>query len=103
MQILKKFETDAWFRKKIVIFPLILIILVALLEIWAVNRLSTFGVQISELERNAENLRLENQLLENEIAQKSSLNEQQKDSQKLGYVRVRNIEFIKELNLASAR
>ncbi len=53
------------FRKKILIVVCLIVIPVVVLEIWSVNRLATYGVQISELERSKDRLKLENQILEN--------------------------------------
>lgn len=103
MTILKKFETDSILRKKMVILPVVVILLVSILEIWMVNRLSTYGDQIYQLQQNEASLRLENQLLENEIAERSSLIEGEKASKSLGFEKAKNLEYLSDLNLALNR
>lgn len=100
MTILKKFETDSILRKKIIILPVVIILLVSVLEIWVVNRLATYGDQISQLQQREASLRMENELLENEIAEKSSLNQVDKASKSLGFEKVKNFEYVSDLNLA---
>lgn len=103
MTILKKFETDSILRKKIIILPILIILLVSVLEIWVVNRLSTYGDQISQLQQREASLRMENQLLENEIAEKSSLIQVDKASKSLGFEKVKKFEYVSDLNLALNR
>lgn len=100
MTILKKFETDSILRKKIIILPIVVILAVSVLEIWVVNRLSTYGDQISQLQQREASLRMDNQLLENEIAEKASLIEIDRASKSLGYQKVKNFEYVSDLNLA---
>src|SRR3989344_8635729 len=84
------------FRKKILIVVSLIVIPVVVLEIWSVNRLATFGVQISELERSKDILKLENQILENKIAEKSSLFIVESMVKKYGYSKAKNIEYLKQ-------
>lgn len=88
------------FRKKILIVVCLIVIPVLVLEIWSVNRLATYGVQISELERSKDRLKLENQILENKIAEKSSLTIIGSMAKKYGYTKVKNIEYFKLSGLA---
>ena len=100
MTLLKKFEPELLIRKKILVLPITIIILVAILEIWVVNRLASYGDQIGNLEQTQARLKIENQLLENKIAEKSSLMEAEKLVNRLGYQKVKNFEYIKAENLA---
>lgn len=100
MKLLRKFETDSNLGRKIIIIPIILIVCISILEIWIVNRLSTYGDQISNLEQREVSLKLENQILENQIAEKSSLLEIEKLSKSIGFNSNKNIEYIKADNLA---
>lgn len=88
------------FRKKILIVVSLVIIPVVVLEIWSVNRLATYGVQISELERSKDRLKLENQILENKIAEKSSLLIIEAMAKKYGYSKAQNVEYLKLSGLA---
>lgn len=79
----------------------IIFLAVFVLEVWLMNRLSTYGNKIQELEVAKSNLKLENQVLENEIAQKASLNLIDQKAAGLGFNNIKNIEYIKPLNIAS--
>ena len=65
-----------------------------MLEIWMVNRLATYGEQLSKLEEIKGKLLTENELLENEIAAKSSLSHLGEQARSEGFVPIRNIEVI---------
>lgn len=101
MSILKKLETDSLVRKKIIILTLVTITLVAILEIWSVNRLSTYGEEINKLEKTRLALNLENQLIQNEIAKYSALIEIEDYAKFLGFERIHNLEYFKPLDLAA--
>lgn len=58
---------------KLIKFFLCFLIIVFVIEIWVANRLSTYGKQIQDLKQMQTNLILENQILENSIAQNMSL------------------------------
>lgn len=73
------------------------------LEVWMVNRLSTYGEKLNQIKLAESKLQLENQLLENKIAQKSSLLQTTKNSGQLGFSEIKNVEYIKPLNMASAK
>ncbi len=74
-----------------------------LLEIWSVNRLSTLGVEINKMENTAAALKLENQVLENEIAKRSALSQIGKNAQALGFVKVKTRTQIQSPYLALNR
>lgn len=84
-----------YFKRKLVITLVLLIIFVATTEIWVANRLSTFGEKISGLEGTKYSLQLENNYLENQIAQKKSLSLNEKKSQNLGFTKIKNIQVIR--------
>ncbi len=75
---------------------LIVVIVVALfVEVWAVNRLSTSGAKINELKRQQASLELQNQVLEDKVAQSASLRTVSSQSGNLGFGSIKNIEYIK--------
>lgn len=78
------------------------LVVVFVLEIWMVNRLSTYGKKIEELKVIEANLQLENQVLENSIAQRASLGQIEEKSTKLGFGSIKNPEYIKSSPLAAA-
>lgn len=100
MNLLKNFEPEKNFKRKYLPFILVIVISVVVLEIWATNRLATYGEKITELERSRVGLEMENQLLEKEIAEKASLYENEKISKKLGFGEIKNIEYLKIHDLA---
>lgn len=98
--LLKKIETQSNFRK-VVLVPLgFFIIAVAILEIWAVNRLATYGQQINKLEVTKSTLKTQSQFLEAEIASASSLRKISADAQYLDFQNTKDIQYVSELNLA---
>lgn len=100
MNVIAQIENNAWTRKKILMFFGLILLIVAVLEIWSVNRLATFGEQINELERSKAALKLENKLLENEIAKHSSLSEAQKYVPHLGFQTTMKVEYLSDFGLA---
>ncbi len=79
-----------------------LVIAVLFLEIWSVNRLSTFGKKIDELKQTEREIVLQNTILENQIAQKSSLLLLEGQSKSLGFGTTSTIQYIKDINVLAA-
>ncbi len=96
----RSLETPLYYKRKIVIGLVLIIIFVVTLEIWVANRLATFGEKINSLEATKYSLKLENDYIKNQIAQKKSLNLNQKKSLNLGFGKTKNIEYIKSLPIA---
>lgn len=74
---------------------------IVVLEIWAVNRLSTYGYKIQEIEQAEVALNLENQILENKISQQSSLINIENKASDLGFATISKIDYLKTPSLAS--
>ncbi len=91
------------FNRKIVFFSLFLILPFVILEIWSINRLATLGVEINKMDVTASSLKLENQVLENAIAKKSSLATIEKNAAALGFQKNRNVQKVDVPNLALSR
>ncbi|KKR81428.1 MAG: hypothetical protein UU73_C0001G0092 [Candidatus Daviesbacteria bacterium GW2011_GWA1_41_61] len=92
-------------RKRVVKFirlGAVILLAVLFLEIWAVNRLSTYGDKIQDIKSAKMALDLENQVLENQIAQQSSLASIETKAVSLGFTAVKSWQYLKPLNLASA-
>jgi cell division protein FtsL len=87
-------------NRKVIIFSLALILPFVILEIWSINRLATLGVEINKMDSTASSLRLENQVLENEIAKKSSLTTIEQSADILGFQHIKKVEKIEKPNLA---
>lgn len=81
----------------------IICLAVFILEIWMMNRLSTYGNKIAQLKEAQSNLEFENRVLENLIAQNSSLSNVDKKAAELGFSTIKNIEYTKPANIASVR
>ncbi len=96
--MLKKFNTGI--QKKYLIFGILIILPLVLLEIWSVNRLATLGVEINKLENTSSALKLENQVLENEIAKRSSLQQIETASKQLGFQKVKSTVQLEPMGLA---
>lgn len=77
-------------------------VLVFILEIWMVNRLSTDGQKIAEIKAAEARLELENQVLENTIAENSSITALEQKMAPLGFDTSKNFIYIKPLEVASA-
>jgi cell division protein FtsL len=89
-------EDRPWFRKKIIGLILLIVAGVVVLEIWMVNRLATFGEQLSKLEEIKGSLITENELLENEIAEKSSLIHLGDKAKEEGFGPIKALKYVKE-------
>lgn len=89
-------EERPWFRKKIIGLILLVVAGVAVLEIWMVNRLSTYGEQLSKLEEIKGSLLTENELLENQIAEKSSLAHLGEKAKAEGFIPIKSIKYVQE-------
>ncbi len=98
--MLQTIELNPWLRKRIIIFIILLLIPLIILEIWAANRLSNYGSKISKIEESKAQLVLENEILENEIAQKSSLKEIENQAQNLGFENKQTVVYLKPQDLA---
>lgn len=73
-------------------------------EIWMVNRLATYGNKIYELKTVRNNLELENQVLENQISQVTSLISLEEKAKIIGFDSIKSIEYpAKFSDLASAK
>lgn len=83
-----------------IIIPVL--IFVFLLEIWMVNRLATYGNKIQEIKQAKAQLELENQVLENLVAENSSLISLEEKAAHWGFDSAKNWEYIKSSqNIAS--
>lgn len=90
-------------RRKLICFITALFLIVSIIEIWAVNRLSTYGEKISKIERQKQELTLENQTLENEIAKRASLSEVEKYATAFGFESTTKIGYLPSEGLALGR
>lgn len=98
MTIIKKFEPDEpkkRFQKKYIILGLVCLLVLMLVEIWATNNVVIYGDKFEKLSILAKSLTLENQILENEIAGRESLNNIASKSAELGFSVPESIQYIR--------
>jgi hypothetical protein len=98
--MLNHIETTSLVRRKIILFIALIVILIMILEIWAVNRLATYGDKISKLEQAKNALVLDNQILTRQIAQEASLKTVDQEAKVLGFDRTRKLEYLQDSGLA---
>lgn len=98
MTIIKKFEPvelKTGFSKKYIGVGLVCLFMLMLAEVWASNSLVTYGEKFEKLSSIAKTLSLENQILENEIASRQSLNSIASKSAELGFSEPKSIQYIR--------
>lgn len=98
MTIIKTFETEDTkrrFSKKYVILAIVGLITLTIVEIWASNTVVAFGEKFDKLTVLEKNLKMENQILENEIAKNSSLSSIASKSAALGFSPNQSIQYIR--------
>ncbi len=88
-------------RRKLIIFLGVVLCLGVILQIWVMNRMATFGEQLTGIERTRQQLTLENQILENQIAKMSSLQTIKVYAANLGFRPISSITYVRTPNLAS--
>ena len=98
MTIIKKFEPEKekkGFSKKYISLVAICFFILMLIEIWVSNNVVTYGEKLEKLSSLAKTLNLENQILENEIAGRRSLNSVASKSAELGFSEPQSIQYIR--------
>lgn len=105
MKFLKQHQDKQPRKKAIKIAQIAVITFLAIffLEIWVVNRLSTYGNKIQELKNAKAALELENQILSNAIAKETSLTSVEKKAAVIGFASVKNYTYLSSPELASVR
>lgn len=98
MTIIKKFEPEEN-KKKLPKLYIVLTIFglsfLMLIEIWVNNTMIAYGERFAKLTTAEKNLRMENQILENEIAQNSSFINVASKSAQLGFSAQQSILYIR--------
>lgn len=98
MTIIKKFEPEEN-KKKLPKLYIVLTIFglsfLMLIEIWVNNTMIAYGERFAKLTTTEKNLRMENQILENEIARKSSFINIASESGRLGFSSEQSILYIR--------
>lgn len=94
MITLERFALNFFITRKILFILFLILGLGVILEIWIVNRLSTYGAQISQIERSAGSLRIENQVLKNKLDLKSSIKEIEEKAKEMGFEKIKKVNAI---------
>ncbi len=98
MTIIKKFEPEQpkkGFSLRYIGMVVVCLFVLMLAEIWASNNVVTYGEKLEKLSAVAKTLNLENQILENEIAKRKSLNSVASKSAELGFSEPQSIQYIR--------
>lgn len=98
MTIIKKFEPERkqkGFSKKYIILIGACLFALSLVEIWTSHTLVTYGEKLEKLSTLEKSLNLENQILENKIAENASLNSIASVSAQLGFLQPESIQYIR--------
>ncbi len=82
------------FSIKIILPVFIFILILLIVEIWVNNTLTLYGSKIEKIRETQKLLLLEKQILENEIAQKASLQNIATESAKFGFIKPSLIQYI---------
>ena len=88
-------------RRKLIITLCVVLSLGVLLQIWVMNRMATFGEQLTRIERTKAQLMLENQILENQIAKMSALSTIKVYAANLGFKPISALISVRPPNIAS--
>lgn len=98
MTIIKKFEPEEVKKglpKRYIILTVVSLFILTVIEIWASNTVVTYGEKFENLSALETVLKMENQILENEIAQQSSLISIASKSAELGFSKLSSIQYIR--------
>ena len=98
MTIIKKFDTEEInqkFPKKYIFLITASLLTLIIVQIWTNNTSVTFGEKFEQLSKLAQILKMENQILRNEIARESSLEVVASKSAKLGFSKAESIQYIR--------
>ncbi len=99
MTIIKKFDTEeikpSRLSKKYIVLSIFGLFSLVMLEIWVSNTTVTYGQKFESLQAIRKNLTQENRILENQIAQGSSLSTIASSSASLGFSKLTNIQYIR--------
>ncbi len=88
------------FSRRMMINLSLVILFGIILEIWAVNRLASFGTQYFKINNSKNELILENQLLKNQIARQSSLSVTADFATSLGFEKISKVSYLQQPDLA---
>lgn len=98
MTIIRTFDQgkqEFKFSKKIIFITGISMVFLIIVEIWINNTLITYGSKMESISVSEKALKMENKILENELAKKTSLMNVATESAKLGFSQSVNVKYIR--------
>ena len=98
MTIIKKFDPDKFdkkFPKKYIALFVVGLLSLIIIEVWVVNAIITYGKKFDEMSSIEHALKMEKQILENEIAMQSSLSHIATSASELGFSKPASIQYIR--------
>lgn len=98
MTIIKQFDSEQQQKKfsKRFTYPLMfLIVVLVIVEIWVNNALITYGDKLQNMLSLEKTLKMENQILQNEVARSTSLYNVATESARLGFSRSEKVQYIR--------
>lgn len=98
MTIIKKFEPELpqkGIPKKLAAYIAVCLLVLTLVQIWVSNTVVSYGEKFEELSLLEQTLKMENQILENEIAKRTSLTNLATKSAELGFYKLESIQYIR--------
>lgn len=98
--IIEHLKTQKFHSRKVIATGIALLLIMLVAEIWSLNRLATFGTQITKFESASAALRMENEMLQNKTAELTSLNTIESHALILGFRPIHSIEYISANDVA---
>lgn len=98
MTIIKKFEPELpqkGVSKKLAASVAACLFVLTLVQIWVSNTVVSYGEKFEKLSYLEQTLKMENQILENEIAKRASLTNLATKSAELGFYKQDSIQYIR--------
>lgn len=98
-------EQENKYKKKLSIVTIALVSVLGIMFIFQVlmaNWFSTYGERIQELNVKKSELVLQNQILENQIAERTSMARVEESASSIGFTKIENILYVKTSTLAVA-
>lgn len=98
MTIIKKFDPEEQtkkFPKRYIYLTIVSLLVLTIAEIWVNNTVVSYGDKFESISSLQKILKMENQILENEIAKHSSLANIATKSAELGFYKVESIQYIR--------
>lgn len=97
MTIIKKFDIEEQkkFPKRMTFFSVAILTTLVVLQIWANNTLATYGAKLESISILNQTLEMENLVLQNKIAEASSLNNIASKSATLGLSIPKSVQYLR--------